>query len=310
MRWLFYFSFLIPLILCADMEEHLKKVDRTHSNWQKTSMPHIDFIYMINLDQRPEKWNSSIEQLAPYGITPCRFSAVNGWELSLEAINDVGLVLSPEMDQGFMATTYPDADFQPRHEPLEQIGRSYFCHCMARGTIGIALSHISILQDAYEQGYETIWVMEDDIYVIKDPRLLSDLIIHLDETVGYDNWDILFTDRDMRRSDGSYNPCYWAARRPDITEGMKKNDYWTRTPVNKTFWKIGARYGAHSMIIRKSGIKKLLAHFKAHQIYLPYDLEFILPLGIQLYAVEEDIVTNLPKALSDNGGPNYLNKKE
>jgi hypothetical protein len=114
----------------------------------------------------------------------------------------------------------------------------------------------------------------------------------------------------MLRSDGSYNPCYWAARRPDITNAMKKNDYWTRTSINETFLKIGARYGAHSMIIRRSGIKKLLSYFKAHKIYLPYDLEFILPLGIQLYAVIDDIVTNLPKALSDNGGPNYLKTKE
>jgi GR25 family glycosyltransferase involved in LPS biosynthesis len=228
----------------------------------------------------------------------------------VEAINDVGLNLSPEMDQGFMATTYPDLNLEPHHELLEQIGRSYFCHCMARGTIGIALSHISILQDAYDQGYETVWVMEDDINVIKDPHLLSGLIDDLDKLVGKDNWDVLFTDRDMLRIDGSYNPCHWAARRPDITDAMRKNDYWTRTAVNKSFWKIGARYGAHSMIVRRSGIKKLLMHFKAHQIYLPYDLEFILPLGIQLYALHDDVVTNLPKAISDNGGPNYLKKQE
>ncbi len=292
------------------MEDHLRKVDRACCADVAHSLPPIDFIYMINLDERPEKWKMSIDQLAPYGITPCRFSAVNGWKLSLEAINDVGLLLSPEMEQGFMATTYLHPDLEPQHEPLEKMGRSYFCHCMARGTIGIALSHISILQDAYEQGYETIWVMEDDIQVVQDPCLLAERIADLDKAVGSDHWDVLFTDRDMLRSDGSYNPCHWAARRPDITEGMKKNDYWTRTAINDTFWKIGARYGAHSMIIRKSGIKKLLMHFKAHQIYLPYDLEFILPLGIQLYAVHDDIVTNLPKALSDNGGPNYLNKKE
>lgn len=309
MKGVFYISFLIPFLLFACIEDHLKKVDRTQCFSEANSMRHIDFIYMINLDQRPEKWKLSTDQLRPYGIIPCRFSAVNGWELSLEAINDVGLTLSPEMDRGFMATTYLHPDLQPQHEPLEQIGRSYFCHCMARGTIGIALSHISILQDAYEQGYETIWVMEDDIQVIKDPHLLSDLIAELDATLGQGNWDVLFTDRDMLRSDGSYNPCHWAARRPDITDGMKKNDYWTRTPVNGTFWKIGARYGAHSMIIRRSGIKKLLMHFKAHQIYLPYDLEFILPLGIQLYALQDDVITNLPKALSDNGGPNYLTKE-
>jgi GR25 family glycosyltransferase involved in LPS biosynthesis len=265
---------------------------------------------MINLDQRPEKWMQSTEQLAPYGIVPCRFSAVNGWELTLEAINDVGLKYSPEMEGDFMATSYHlDGGFEPSHEMIQHFGQTYYCHCMARGTIGIALSHISVLQDAYDAGYETIWVMEDDISVIRDPRILPDLIDSLDASVGRGQWDILFTDRDMRRADGSYNPCHWAARRPDITDAMKKNDYYSRSNVHEGFYKIGARYGAHSMIVRRSGMRKLLQHFKAHKIYLPYDLEFILPLGIKLYAVWDDVVSNLSQALSDNGGPNYLQKK-
>lgn len=303
-------SLLLAHGLSADLEDHLKKVDHSTCCTGESVMRNIDCIYMINLDQRPEKWKLSIDQLEPYGIKPCRLSAVNGWELSLEAINDVGLTLSPEMEHDFMATTYPNPDLEPQHELLREIGRTYYCHCMARGTIGIALSHISILQDAYDQGYETIWLMEDDINVIQDPHLLSERIDQLDAAVGRKGWDVLFTDRDMVRADGSYNPCHWAARRPDITEPMRKNDYWTRRGIDDIFWKIGARYGAHSMIVRRSGIKKLLAHFKAHKIYLPYDLEFILPLGIQLYAVLDDIVTNLPRALSDNGGPNYLKKKE
>ena len=52
-------------------------------------MKNIDFIYMINLDQRPEKFEKCINQLHPFGIYPYRFSAVNGWELTIEAINDV-----------------------------------------------------------------------------------------------------------------------------------------------------------------------------------------------------------------------------
>jgi hypothetical protein len=39
-------------------------------------------------------------------------------------------------------------------------------------------------------------------------------------------------------------------------------------------------------------------------------MEYILPTGIKLFAVTEDVVSNLPKALSDNGGPNYLKTKE
>jgi GR25 family glycosyltransferase involved in LPS biosynthesis len=309
--WLVLFGCLAMAMLEAEFEDHVKKVDHSMREVRTSSMRNIDCIYMINLDQRPEKWKLSIDQLAPYGIKPLRFSAVNGWELSLEAINEVGLPYSIEMEGNFMATSYHlDGNFEPSHELIHNYGQTYFCHCMARGTIGIALSHISLLQDAYDQGYETIWLMEDDIDVIRDPRLLPDLIDKLDTLVGRDQWDVLFTDRDMRRADGSYNVCLWAARRPDIAEGSKSNDYGLRKRISPEFWQIGARYGAHSMIIRRSGIKKLLRHFMAHKIFLPYDLEFILPLGIKLFAVWDDVVSNLPKAISDNGGANYLKRED
>lgn len=48
-------------------------------------MRNIDFIYMINLDKRPEKFLATQSALKRYGIHPYRFSAVNGWELSKEA---------------------------------------------------------------------------------------------------------------------------------------------------------------------------------------------------------------------------------
>jgi len=292
--------------LCADLIKHLKTFECPKG---VHSMRNIDFIYMINLDQRPEKWSQSICQLIPYGIYPFRFSAVNGWELSLQAINEVGLKFSPEMEGGFMATCYLEGgDYQPSHEIIQTYGKTYFCHCLSRGAIGIALSHISILQNAYDAGFETIWVMEDDILVRRDPRVISELIDRLDALIGRDNWDILFTDKDMRDQNGNYNSCYWAAKRPDFVFGALFNNYGLRRVVSDEFWQIGARWGAHSMIIRRSGINKLLQFFKAHDIFMPYDMDYIFPPGIKLYAVLDDVVTNNPKAVSDNGGPNYLNK--
>ncbi len=287
----------------ATLVDHLKKCP---NKGDSHSLKNIDFIYMINLDERPEKWQISLQQLAMYGIAPYRFSAVNGWELSLEAINDVGLKFSPEMQGGFMATCYPlSENFVHRHERIENYGQTYFCHCLSRGAIGIALSHISILQDALDSGYETIWVMEDDIEVLQDPHLLPDLIGKLDEAVGKENWDILFTDQDIRDGDGNYKACYWAAQRPDFGFCGKVNDYALRIDISEDFRRIGARWGAHSLIVRQSGIKKLLKYFFAHQIFLPFDMDYILPLGIKLFNVRKNIVSNLPNAPSDNGGMNY-----
>jgi GR25 family glycosyltransferase involved in LPS biosynthesis len=295
-----FFSFL-----SADLENHFKKVtDKAEFH----RMRNIDFIYMINLDQRPEKYHQSIMQLAPYHIYPCRFSAVNGWELSLEAINDVGLCFAPQMEGGFMGTSYPaGSKGKPSHEPIENYGQTYFIHCMPRGAIGCALSHLSVLQDAWDSGYETIWVMEDDIEVIQNPHLISERIEQLDFLIK--DWDILFTDRDFRKADGSYAVAYGATKRPDCAFFQYAKDFSFKQDVSAHFRKIANRYGTASMIIRRSGIRKLLQFFKTHQIYAPYDMDLIYARGIQIYTVTQDIVSNLPHALSDVGGPYYLEKK-
>ncbi len=296
---------LFSLFLQAEVQDHFKKLPKAKSSHH--SMRNIDFIYMINLDQRPEKWALSSNQLAIYDIYPYRFSAVNGWELTLEDLNDVGLKFSPEMQGGYLGTCYHlDGHFEPSHEKIERYGQTYFSHCLSRGAIGIALSHLSILQDAYDSGYETIWVMEDDIEIIQDPRILPDLIDHLDDLVGKENWDILFTDRDMRKPDGSYVTAIGGSWRPDYMYQVSKCNYATKIDISPEFRKIKARFGAHSMILRRSGIKKLLDYFKAHQIFLPYDMEFYLPCYINFFTVAYDVVSNLRNAPSDNGGPNYL----
>ncbi len=54
------------------------------------------------------------------------------------------------------------------------------------------------------------------------------------------------------------------------------------------------------MIIRRSGIKKLLNFYKNHQIYLPSDMDNYLPEGIQRYSTTYDIVTNMLNVPTDN----------
>jgi GR25 family glycosyltransferase involved in LPS biosynthesis len=299
--WIICFLFGWIFTLSADLSDHLKKCENKTAH---AGIKNIDFIYLINLDQRPEKLKRTCDQLSTYGIYPYRFSAVNGWELTIDAINDVGVKYYPEMSGEFMATCYHDSNFLPSHEIIQNVGQNYFGHCMSRGAIGIALSHISILQDAFDSGYETIWIMEDDIDVIRSPHILSDLIEKLDSLDR--SWDVLFTDVDIHDNYGNYYTTYYAGRRPDY---ISTNNFSLKNKISEDFIKVGARSGAHSMILRRSGVKKLLQYFKAHQIFLPYDMEYILPSGIRLYTVAQDVVSNIPRAPSDNGGPNYLDKR-
>src|SRR5579872_2620508 len=103
---LIIFSFsasLLNISLARNIEDYLKKVgEKTGSH----GLRNVDCAYIINLDKRPEKLKSCTDQLTPYGIFPVRFSAVNGWELSLETLNDVGVKYGPKMTSTLRGTTY------------------------------------------------------------------------------------------------------------------------------------------------------------------------------------------------------------
>jgi GR25 family glycosyltransferase involved in LPS biosynthesis len=293
---------LISIKLFGGIEGYFKKIiDKSNSH----QIRNIDFIYMINLDERPEKLASCRTQLDPFEVYPYRFSAVNGWKLSLEVINDLGVKFEPWMSKDFLGSYYIFNDgLYLQDEIMHVLGKTYFAYHMNRGPIGIVLSHLSVLQDAYDSGYQTIWVMEDDIQVIQNPNLISSTIDDLDSLVGHHGWDILFTDQDTKDKQGNYVICLSYAPRPNF-EPIDPYRFYSRQIVSSNFKKIGARYGAYSMIIRRSGIKKILDFFKKNKIFYPYDMEFFLPPDIQIFTVIEDIVSTEPQALSDNAKPNY-----
>jgi len=292
---------LAALELAAGIMDHIRILEDKPF---LSPMRNIDYIYMINLDERPQKYEQSLNELAPYGIVPYRFSAVNGWELPLEIVNDIGVKYDPWMRQGLMGTCYlPEDEGEPRHEIMQVPGRNYFCHCMSRGAVGILMSHLSILVDAYKAGYETVWVMEDDIRVIRNPHLISDRIESLDRLIGKNSWDFLFTDYDTKNKRGEYVPCLGCALRPNFSPALP-NKFNDRFMISLEFRKVGARYGAYSVIVRRSGMKKMIDFLK-NGMFLPYDMEYTLPNDINMYTVLEDIVSTEPNALSDNGAPNY-----
>ncbi len=289
----------------AELIDRLKKVEGKSNNH---SMRNIDFIYMINLDKRPEKFAQASEDLQRYGIHPYRFSAVNGWEMSVETINDLGLKYQPGMTSLYATSYPPEAEGKPSHGFMTEYGKTYFRHTMVRGTLGCALSHISILKDAWDSGYETIWVMEDDIQVVRDPTCIPDLIDKLNAHVGKGNWDVLFTDQDYRMTENQYMIAYGACKRPDMdcsAEARVAPQFTQKYDISPDFRRISARFGTHSMIISRSGIFKLLEFAFIHKLFSAYDLDNYLHPTIQRYSLTYDVVSNLMNALSDNSAPMY-----
>jgi len=298
--FVFLLAFNFLKLSPKELEYYFKKIEKK-SNIHKFG--NIDFIYVINLDERPEKFQFTLDELKPYGIVPYRFSAVNGWKLSNEVLADLGVKFAPGMLSGDIASSYLIQNEGRRTDEIVQnIGQNYFCYRLTRGNIGIVLSHLSVLQDAFDSGYETIWVMEDDIEVKKNPLLLEEMIKRLDSLVGKNGWDIFFTDQDTKNKHGQYVPCSSYAWRPNF---VPSNNLALKQDISEDFRRTGCRYGAYSMIIRRSGMKKILDFFKQYNIFLPYDMDFTLPHNILLFNVREDIVSTKPQALSDNGTANY-----
>ncbi len=304
---LFLAIYFLSNFLHANLEPYLKPALNKGNNH---TIEGIDFIYMINLDKRPEKFLISIEILAPYNITPYRFSAVNGWELPVETLNSIGVKYDKSMKKNLTGSAYlPKNKGCRSDEKMHTPGRNYVCHTLSPGAIGCALSHISVLHDAYKSNYQRIWVMEDDIDVKRNPHLITAYIEKLNALVGKDNWDILFTDQDYKDNDtGVPVLCKSYNQRPNFTP-LNPKRFKQRIKVDDDFIKTGARYGAHSMIIQKSGIKKLLDFFNHYKIFWPYDIDYYAINDIQLYTVSDDIVSNTPKSGSDNGKPRYQQEK-
>ncbi len=240
--------------------QHLKTLNITEFD---TGIEKVDCIYIINLDTRPEKWERVIPQFIDRGLKFNRVSGVVGSDLSESQV-------------------------------LEMAG--FYQRWMKVGHIGCLLSHISVLKDAYNRDVERIWVMEDDAEVLEDPHQISDILSELEEIDS--DWDILYTDTDMRDSTDGYLRFLALDSRPD-----QKLQFWyyliKRTQLSKNIMKIGQRYGTHSFLISRKGMKKMLDHFTHVYLWSAIDIDMHYIPNIREYSTTRDIVSNFRITTSD-----------
>lgn len=227
-----------------------------------SGMAGIDCIYVINLDDRPQKWGVVKDILNGLGLRANRVSAVNGWELTMA-------------------------------EKLELLGPYATKAPMRGGQIGCLLSHISVIKDAYNRGFKKIWILEDDICFNESPHILPDL---LEELTEFDpNWDVFYTDRDflhrsVRKMSRESAPGYF---RPD--QKYPLGVFYTRTwQVSPNIFRIRYRFGMHSVLISRKGIEKILHYFTHTYIYSPIDHDIHHIPSIKEYAYNREMTyTNL-----------------
>ena len=273
---------------------HVKQINK--KNCTVTNIQGIDFIYVINLNRNTNKWKRISDRLLTWNIIPYRFEAIDGWKLTNQEINEIGVRFTENMDdmkvsdvhRKGIATRYygqPNEIIRFHHladetgqegsgmcHEVMQTGLVYFIHCMAPGTIVCAMSHISVIKDAYDSGYETVWIMEDDIKILHNPLDMSALIEELDMHTNK-SWDILYTDIDQAMA-GKYIPSFERIPHPSLSNdaaSLRHDIFVNKDNLSDTLRKAGARFGCYSYLLRRCGMRKIIEHFEFHNLWAPID---------------------------------------
>jgi GR25 family glycosyltransferase involved in LPS biosynthesis len=233
----------------ADLLRHIKPIEVINHD---SGIPGVDAIYCINLDIRKEKWEAMQRRLVDQGLKATRVSAVNGWvEISEETIKKI------------------HKPFKARLNP---------------GQIGCLLSHLSILKDAKNRGFDRILILEDDVNFVSDMGAVSS---YVEEVSKCDtDWDILYLDDwDVARRYGREPEDRPSSRMSEIIK--KPKEVLQGTSLVKTYY----RHGNYGYVVSKKGMQKIISYFAKTPIYHAYDLELNHIPNIKMYETRQDFVT-------------------
>lgn len=216
----------------------------------------VDCIYVINLDRRPEKWKRMKKLLDSADLQGNRFSAVDGMRISDEAQKELG-------------GKYPVR--------------------MLKGEVGCLLSHVSVIKDAIDHDFDLIWVFEDDVEMVEDPKNMKPLVKALSSIDP--NWDILYTDIDSKHKTGETALALGTDFRPDRRMAYPLEHYLRRTLVSADLMRIGQRYGMYSYLVSRKGMKKIYNYFSHVYLWTAIDIDIHYIPTIRQYSTTREIVT-------------------
>lgn len=261
----------------AGIERYYKSVEERVAC---SKFRNIDCVYLINLDYRRDKLEYSLEELAHWKIVPQRFSAICGWDLKLDDLKQLGIRFEDWMWYGQQPVKYfiDDENGNLHYLNVASVGETFFYGWISKGAIGCTLSHLSVLNDALQMGYDAIWVLEDDISISSPPEELCVIIDELNALVGEKNWDVLFTDNGRLIVEDHWDIQLQLAHmwRPDMPY-FDVHNLVRHEKINDHLLKIGGRGpSAASIVYSRRGIEKILEFYRNHQIFIPYDHEICM----------------------------------
>ncbi|MBN1914838.1 MAG: glycosyltransferase family 25 protein [Parachlamydiales bacterium] len=234
------------------IENYLKPIEITE---EKSGLWGVDCIYVINLDERPEKWNRMKELCLSQGLNANRVSAINGWKIPKAALKE-------------LSGPYP----------IRMLG----------GHFGCLLSHISVLKDAWDRKFSLIWILEDDVEFVEDVRVIPNILERL--TSLDPNWDLFFTDPDSKNNQGQPIRSLAVDFRPD-QDHYPPAYYQKRISINNDITMIRQRFGSYSMFITRKGLEKMLHYFTHVYLWSPIDVDIHYVPDIRTYSAKRDLVS-------------------
>ena len=265
MRWMIVLFCYMFCIYCDHQDfikSYLKKIPYTTS--YASGLDCIDCIYVINLEKHPKRWERMEQQLSNFGLYAQRMEAVDGWGFNKLALKNLYHKL-----------------FQPSYDKFYR----------TPGQIGCFLSHMSILEDAFHKNYSTIWILEDDCEISQNLRRdFSKIFEELYEK--NISWDALFTDTGSRyrHADGTLERYEFDTMCQKFIKScslLKKNQ---QESLIHTTW-IQRRLGMYSVILSRSGIKKIREYFMTHRLRAAYDVDIHFIPGKRFLQTQEDVVS-------------------
>ena len=260
-RFLLYFLIFffqsLPAYLYRSETEIVKHLRPIEISEHKSGIDLIDCIYVINLDIKPDRWKYAEHVFNKHGIKINRVNAVNGWLLS-------------ESTKKEICGPYP------------------VCRGPRAGGLGCLLSHLSALKDSLQRGYNCIWICEDDVEFIRDPKSIPHLLSKLNNIDP--NWDIFYTDLTHKTEMGYILP-FFVDPRPD-QEIFPLSYYQENFLASDDIMRIRARHGTHSMVFSARGIQKVLEYYSHVYFWGAYDIDIHYIPGLRQYCPVLDIAVN------------------
>ncbi|XP_043286246.1 glycosyltransferase 25 family member isoform X2 [Venturia canescens] len=170
----------------------------------------FDKVYMINLERRPERRARMEQCFEELGILSETINAVDGRTLNSTALDKWGVKIMPNYADPY------------RKRP------------MTMGEIGCFLSHYVIWKKAFDNNFDRIMVLEDDVRFEPFFRQRIHLLLNEIDQLHL-QWDLIYL-------------------------GRKKISKEEESPVDgsKLLWQVGYSYWTIGYMLSQSGVKKLL----------------------------------------------------